>query len=66
MISLKPDGYSLMYIEREYSNSLKLGDFSQNPKVNFWQSLIISSELFWGRISSLAKNLEKLADARHF
>lgn len=55
-----------MYWEREYKSSLKLGDFSQKPNVSFWQSFIISLEVFWGKISNFAKNLEKLTDARHF
>ena len=65
-ISLRPEGYYLMYCVSEKRSSLKAGDFSQKPKVSFWHSLIISSELFCGRISSLAKNLLKLAEARHF
>ena len=55
-----------MYWEREYRSYLKLGDFNQNPNVNFWHNLTIYWELFWGKIKSLAKNLEKLTEAKHF
>jgi len=55
-----------MYCDRENNNYLKLEDFSQKPNVNFWQSFTIYFELFCGRIISLAKNLEKLTEARHF
>ena len=55
-----------MYWDKEYISYLKLGDLSQNPKVNFWHNFTISFELFWGRISNLAKNLEKLTEAKHF
>ena len=66
IIYFKPEGYSFMYWESEKISYLKLWDFSQNPKVSFWHNFIISSELFWGSINSLAKNFEKLAEAKHF
>jgi hypothetical protein len=66
IIYLRPDGCSLIYWDRENSNSLKLDDFNQKPNVSFWHSFTIYLELFWGKIISLAKNLEKLTEARHF
>ena len=55
-----------MYIVRESNSYLKLGDFNQKPNVSFWHILIIYLELLWGKIINLAKNLEKLAEAKHF
>jgi hypothetical protein len=54
-----------MYKDKAWRSSLKLGDFNQNPNVSFWHNFIIYFELFWGRISSFAKNFEKEGEARH-
>lgn len=61
-----PCGYFWSKLLIMFSRSLNDGDFSQNPKVNFWQRGSISAFNVFGLEIRLEKNLTNEDEERHF
>lgn len=65
MILSKPEGHRWIICSSIANKSLKQGDLSQKPKVNFWHMGKSSSCWAWDFKSRLAKNLVKDSEDRH-
>lgn len=61
-----PYGYFWSKISIIPKRSLKEGDFSQNPKVNFWHKLSILVYRVFGFEIREAKNLTNAGEDTHF